>query len=274
MWQGCTIINPSEQVPTYIHIDSFKFSNSPSFPNISNSSRITSVVVNYNNVEVGRFDLPATIPIIATGTGTLQLYPGIAINGQNDATSAAPFYRPDTSTLVAQPGKIISYQPITAYYTAVKTLCISNFESTDTKFTNWPSNVGQRRMVAVSDDSLVYEGHYSGEISLLNVGDSCIDSNNIAFTLPANYAVIEFNYKSSIPFAIYLQANLSNLASTGPIIQTAVRPSDHWQKFYLNVGDFNTQWKGTSYNLYFKAVLDDGQTSGRLLLDNIQLLTY
>src|SRR5690348_12276879 len=62
--QNCNTINPRETTPTYIHIDSFR--TKPGF-----SHKITAVWVYYNNSPVGVFDLPATIPVMASGTGKL-----------------------------------------------------------------------------------------------------------------------------------------------------------------------------------------------------------
>ena len=46
----------------------------------------------YNNNPIGAFDLPCTIPVVTTGaSGTLELAPGIAMNGQNDLLAAYPF---------------------------------------------------------------------------------------------------------------------------------------------------------------------------------------
>lgn len=271
VWQGCNIINPVETTPTYIHIDSFQFNSSPSYLNISNSHQVSTVSVYYNNNPIGDFDLPATIPIIATGKGDLEIFPGVLVNGLNNSITAYPFYRPDTSKIAAQPGKVINYTPHTNYYPNLKTLCISNFETSEPKFSMMGGNIG---MTAVSDDSLVYEGHYAGRIQLNNVGDSSVDSNIVAFAIPTGYAFIEFNYKSDIPFYVGMQANLSNVVSTGPLYLAGIKPSPYWQKFYLNVGTFNQQYQGTTNNFYIKAVLGSGQTNGRLLIDNIQLITF
>jgi hypothetical protein len=270
---GCNLINPHENTPTYIHVDSFVFTSTPNV-NISNSHSITTVYAYYNNIGIGTFDLPCTIPVMATGTGTLELLPGIIQDGLNSLVSTYPYYTSDDYSFAAQPGKIINHNPTTHYYTDIKKTTISDFAFGNTNFgmTN-----GNRQIVAVyNKDSLVFEGDASGEIVLQAVGDSSVDSSKIQFAIPLNQnqVYIEFNYKSSIPFYVGLGANFSSYLSTDPYYLAGIAPNDHWEKFYLQVTDFAERAQATSYTFYIKAVLGTGQTNGRLLIDNIQLVTF
>lgn len=269
--QGCNIINPKEQTPTYIHIDSFIFQPNPLLVNISSSHYINSVFAYYNNNLIGEFDLPVTFPVITNGQGTLELSPSIPVDGRNDVLLDYPFYKIDTSTLTPQPGKIIHYTPSTSFFTSIKYTIISNFDYGLTNFSKWQGNIS---MINVSADSLRFQGGGSGAIYLNAVGDSSIDSTIFSYPIPLQNAFIEFDYKSSIPFYVGLQANLSSLVSSDPNFLSGISPSDHWQKFYLKVSEFAQQAQGTSYTFYIKAVLGSGQTSGRLLIDNIQLVTF
>ncbi|MFI5196305.1 MAG: hypothetical protein ACHQD8_04385 [Chitinophagales bacterium] len=273
-FQGCNIINPKEQVPTYIHIDSFKFNVNPllSTP-LSTSHQITQIWAYYNNNPIGAFDLPATFPIITkgdTGNGQLEIAPAIAVDGLNNLVGIYPFYQYDTFTFTIQPGKIINHLPQTSYYSTTKANKISDFEGP----VNFYLQAGNIPMVRASDSASRFEGYGVGSITLNAVGDSSVDSSTMAFAIPVGAAYIELNYKSQIPFYIGLQANLSNIISSTPYYLAGISPSDHWQKFYLNVADFAVQYKGTSYTLYIKANLSPDQTHGRLLLDNIQLVTF
>lgn len=272
-WEGCNVINPSETVPTYIHIDTFAFDATPPNPNqrVSLSHDITSVTAYYNGESIGTFDLPANIPVMVASQGSLRLAPGITIDGRNSITGAYPFYRLDTSTIVAQPGKVINYIPKTGYFKDMVPYMISDFESGLTNFGMAGGNVG---MTLVTADSLVYEGAASGGIFMSNAGDSSVDSAITSFPIPFTAAFIELNYNSTVPFYVGLQAKLGSSVSSTPYYLIGLYPSTGWKKLYLNVSDFNGTYQGTSYNLYIKATLPDGQSSGRLLLDNIQLITF
>ncbi len=273
-WQGCNIINPKEQDPTYIHIDSFNFvPNTAITEPLTLSHKITCVWVSYNGQSIGVFDLPATFPVVAKGTGVLNVSPGVVIDGLNDLLGINPFYEPDTFTFAAQPGKIINHIATTRYYSKVKVQKIADFETLQT---NFRLDYGNIPMTTVSADSLVFEGHGSGSIYLTNPGvDSSIDSTQYNFTItPGSAAFIEFDYKSTIPFYVGLQSNLGSNVSSSPYYLAGIFPSAGWQKFYLSVQDYAAQFTGFSYNLYIKTSLPAGASSGRVLIDNVQLITY
>src|ERR1700761_424190 len=69
---GCNVINPKEAVPTYIHVDSFRFTPANYELQGASTHDIRTVFAFYNNNPIGVFDLPATFPVIATGTGKLE----------------------------------------------------------------------------------------------------------------------------------------------------------------------------------------------------------
>jgi hypothetical protein len=293
-WQACDIINPHEVTPTYVHIDSFTFIQNPNVflhdPVTGNTRQgvvvptthaIGSVWVYYNENPIGIFDLPVTFPVMASGSQSLQFAPSIAVNGQNNVVNTYSYYTLDTSTLIANPGHIINYSPKTEFYPDVKVTYIANFEEYDpTPFLQWGGG-GNRQMIRITGgDSVVCSGSGAGEVTLLAIGDSSVDSTKNAFSIPDGVAFIEFDYKSTIPFYIGLQANLSSKITSTPNYLTGVNPNANggWQKFYLEVDGFTAKAQtgitGVTYNLYIKAVLGNGQSSGRLLIDNIQLVTF
>lgn len=262
--QSCNIINPKERVPTYIHIDSFQFTG-------LGSSEITSVTVFYNNNPIGSFDLPVTFPVMAEGSGKLLFAPCINSNGQNDRLVQYPFYRQDTFSFDAKPGAIITYNPKTNYVPAAKFLMISDFEYGQI---NMSKANGNRGISVVTDPSMIFEGNGSGTIVLNAVGDSSVDSSNSAFAIPAGETFVEFDYKTSIPFAVGFLDNYSSLYVGNQYYIAGVSPSDRWRKFYLNVTGYRSVYSAASYNFFLKTFLLDGQTSGRLLIDNIKLVTF
>ena len=109
---SCNIINPSEVVPTYVHIDSFSFTGNPVLYG-SSSHKITNVYVFFDNASLGVYDLPATFPVIAKGTGVLTVIPGIDEDGRSVNEQVYPFYKNDTITLVPDPGHTVKVAPKT-----------------------------------------------------------------------------------------------------------------------------------------------------------------
>jgi hypothetical protein len=269
---GCNIVNPPEQVPTYIHIDSFHFIRNPKFYDITGSHQVTTVWVYYNNNPIGTFDLPCTIPIVMNGDakGTVQMAPGILVNGMNSTVPAYPFYTIDTFQFNANPGKIINHTPVTQFSSGAKITKLSYFEGT----VDFLPLDGTLPITNVSDDSLVFEGLKSGSILLASSSDSAIDGSAIPFPIPfSQRAFIEFDYKTDIPFYVGLQANEGTISST-PYFLAGINPSSTWKKFYMDAEDFVAHYQGTGYNFFIKASLPADKGRGRVLLDNIQLVTF
>jgi hypothetical protein len=264
-FQCCNIVNPAERVPTYVRVDSFHMEN-------NESANITAVWAYYNNNPIGVFDLPATIPVVANESGSLQLAPGIAVSGQNNQMAPYPFYTIDQSSLIAQPGKIVYYTPKTGYYPGIKQQLIADFNFGLVPFVLKEGNI---QMVAVNADSLTFQpGNWAGAIFLNNVGDSSVDSSKIPLTIPPGESFIELNYNSTVPFFVALKP-VEGTLTIDPVALVGINPNGgKWQKFYINVQGFATKYPASQYYLYIKAVLGDGKSNGRLLLDNIKLVTF
>jgi hypothetical protein len=273
-WEGCNIINPVEQTPIFVHIDSFHLGVNPAIIGtqpVTLSNKITAVWAYYNNNLIGEFDLPATFPVITNGstTGKLQLYPAILVNGLNSSVDIYPFYQPDTSFVVSQsPGTKITYEPRTEYFTKTNFSFQINFEPGP------PLKIGTVTGKSMIPSTDAFEGLNSGSVYLSSPGDSSVDSTG-RFTLhTGGDAFIEFNYKGDLPIFVGMQSNLSNLISSTPYYLAGVQPSATWQKFYLNINAFALTYPGTNYNFYIKTVLPDGQATGHIFIDNIQLVTF
>ena len=88
---GCDIINPSEKIPAYLHIDSFTLKGSyDSFGTLSHA--ITDVWVIIDNEFIGAYELPADIPVLKEGKKSMVLKAGIKENGITNTRLPYPFY--------------------------------------------------------------------------------------------------------------------------------------------------------------------------------------
>ena len=259
---SCTTNKDKGLIPTYIHVDSFAFATAPSsLQHIATSHQINSVWAYYNNSPIGVFDLPANIPVLANGTGKLTLRPGISVSGLNNFLATYPFYSSDTSTFNSQPGKTIQFIPKTTYYSSTRCSVIANFDSNVAAPFKVDAGTGIDCIGGIGSVSL------SGKDTFSEIGSLA------QFTIPLGKdAYIEFDYKCTIPFSVGLKASLGTLFTK--FYLAGIYPSDHWQKFYLSVKDFDAQYQATGYNFYLKTELPGAQSSGTVLIDNIQLVYF
>lgn len=220
---------------------------------------------NYNDQPLGVFDLPATMPVLATGNGKLTLKPGIAVDGFNNFMTAYPFLASDTFTITAAPDSTISYTPLTGYYTACQVQKIATFDTTTTK---------EFYLAGGTTGITINHATQTGEINLTQADTLSEDSSAISFALPLGKdAYIELDYRSDIPLYIGLRADLAGVLSMHYYL-AGINPSDHWQRFYIALKDFEAQYQATSYNLFIKATLPSGRQTGKVELDNIRLVYF
>ena len=276
--QACNIINPKEATPTYVHVDSFQFTNSNPAKYGSPSHNITCVWVYYNDNPVGVFDLPTTFPVLTTGnTGKLLLVPGITIDGLSAYQTQYPFYTGDTSTLTTNPGKITGYTPKTGYNTSATVGYIWDFETSN----DFQNITGDSSIIRVTDPALVGTGNgvASGYIHLVSpdTNSENITQKKVPFTIGADY--IEISYKNSMPFYVGVEVfdASGNIVTSSPEYVIGLNPSTTWKKMYVSLitqaSKYLSLFPGSQFRLAIKAELPGGQADGYVLLDNIKYIT-
>ena len=94
---GCDAINPEEEIPSYIHIDSIALADEGNNPTNTFNHDIEDAWVIADGQFIGVYQLPATIPILQSGRKQLSIRAGIRNNGISNTRTAYPFY--DTISL-------------------------------------------------------------------------------------------------------------------------------------------------------------------------------
>lgn len=272
LWGSCNVINPEEKTPTYVHIDSFRFLPQNYSLYGTSSHKITSVWAYFNNQLIGSFDLPATFPVIVDKPGQLLVYPGIDFNGLKDLQSTYPFYTFDSLALTAQPGQIINMDAKTGYTADAKMLWKEDFELGNS-FSRFN---GDTSLVKTTDAANVFEGSGAGYIVINNKSGY---SENIASNSPAFKPVVgqniflELNYKCSIPFQVGVETDFTS----GQIYEeyvAGINAKSTWNKIYINLNDFVNAHQGVNYRIIIRAGLDNGESSGWVLVDNLKVISY
>ena len=87
---SCDIVNPEEALPAYLKIERFEFSTTPAQGTAS--EQITDVWVFVNDLSLGIYELPATIPSLDVGNQNITIFPVIRENGVRSTPIIYPFY--------------------------------------------------------------------------------------------------------------------------------------------------------------------------------------
>ena len=107
---------PNNGVPFYLHIDSARVS-SAYYPYGSDSSYIADVWATTGAHNLGAFEMPVNIPILASGDVSVAISAGVWDNGIVNAPVQYPFYKPDTFTIYnAVPGHVYHHKPVYDYF--------------------------------------------------------------------------------------------------------------------------------------------------------------
>jgi hypothetical protein len=274
---GCDLSNPAETVPTYVYVDSFRVDATPAVNTGSLSHEIKSVWVYYNNEGVGAFDLPANIPIITKGPGTVQLVPAVSFSGSTTVMQY-PFYEPDTFTIPYTPGQATKVTGKTRYRTNAKFI-LRDFELGGNPFVKINSEKAEDTgMVVVTDKDKVFEGSRAGYIYLsrsLGHPSSELISQGDEIPYTTSDVYVELNYKCDVAFEVGIQT----IAANGDLVNRYLYgfyPSEGlWRKAYIGgLKEFMTEYKGRLYNIMIRTNLPEGQATGSVSLDNIKVVSF
>jgi len=130
--------------------------------------------------------------------------------------------------------------------------------------------------VRTVDPDLVFEGNASGLI-LLSPEQSQVSSTTQEqlYNLPQSGPIyLEFNYRCDNSFAVGLEAIGGGNPQRTPII--VLNPTgEEWKKMYLDLAPlvFSTP-TAFGYELTLDAILDLGEASGYVVVDNFKLVYY
>lgn len=271
---ACNVINKAEPVPTYVKIDSVILDiDNPSVQGTS-SHNITSVWMYYNNNPVGIFDIPCNVPVITEGTeGTLSIIPGITLNGLVDLQPQYSFFTFDTLKLKSNPGGTINFTPVVQYTAAAKFPYKEDFEVGNSFIPFTPELTDDTSIHRINDKSMVFEGGGSGYISLSTEFPYSESISNTGFPIAVGEAYLEINYKCNVPFEVGLYNTLNSGIDVYEYIM-GVKATDTWKKIYIDLATYRGKNPGNNYKLMIKAGLNEGSTSGYVLLDNVKVVTY
>lgn len=263
-WGSCNLINPTEPIPSFIYIDSFAFTGSDEMG--SSSRAITNVRVLYNNENLGVFDLPASIPIIASQPGKLSLSPGVTYSGINSYQVTYPFYTTDTVTFVPLPKQTQVIAPKTGYYDPTTfNKIITDFEFREVPFV---TVTGDTSLTLDSTD--VFEGKYASRLSLDDINKVEIVMNETFIAKTETY--LELNYKCTIPFVIGIQTSDNIGGNIIPVYASGLRPSSEWKKVYIGLQQILIQYPNKACRLLIMAA-PETKDGGYVLMDNIKILS-
>ena len=261
---SCEVINPEEDIPSYIHIQSIDLVTDPGQEG-SDAHKITDAWVYVDDELVGTFELPATFPVLKSGEHTIKIRAGIKSNGISSTRMQYPFYNVYSTTANLQPGQTLTINPVVEYFDGTVFQWIENFDNTGTTINNGPFP-SDTMLTQQSFD--VFEGAQSGVVYLDATRNVFFASSANAYSnLPKGEARtwLELNYKTNNAFKVGIIAN--NLVHES----LTINPNMNWNKIYVDLSPQVSSYNGP-HIIFISMVKSSDVANPYLFLDNIKLV--
>lgn len=262
---ACEVINPPEDIPAYIEVDSIGVYTDQSTQG-SASSKMSDVWVTVDGQFLCGYPLGSKIPVLFNGNHKVSLRGGILLNGiENTRVPYAVFQTYDT-TLNLAPGEVYHFVPQLTYFNSTTFPLIEDFDNTSLHFST-PSNSA---LLGVEQNS--FEGNCG--IVILDGTTPTFECTTIdSFYLPGGTTptYVEINYKTDTEFLVGVKANTSLGPLDYPLLN--VRTSPQWNKIYVNLTTVVSQAQhADDWRIYIKASRAIGSLTNTLRFDNIKLV--
>lgn len=247
--QSCEIINPKEGIPSYIKIDTLVHQGL--YPN---GFSCAFLYVDYQLI--GAFEIPRTIPVLASDSSIVTIRPGINKNGATYSRAEYEMAQAYETKVFLEPTKTTTINPSTIDKEKIEIPWNENFEtsaiSMQAKDTlspqieivrqTRPGNTGYVGAIKIApSDTLsdIFEYEY-------------YDSMPIYFQGVASY--LEFSYKSNEPFEVRLNAyKIQTSQLHDKTIMYVFASPDEWNRIYIDFSTIVTDLgTGVFYKPYFR----------------------
>lgn len=294
---SCKKFSGSQEVPSYIHIEPWTLTTDYQREGAA-SHNITDAWVYVDGSLLGCFELKshsdgtyANIPILKHGEHTLQIYPGIKLNGISSTRIQYPCYKPYKKTLVLEEGVVDTITPFTTYYNIdsvnMEFKILEDFEDANNICMTIDTNVSHavRQQISHRTDSNAWLdpfdtiNHYRSvkvHLGENDLGDtissfSLVSGEIREFPAQGNYVLLELDHKceENFLFGMYIYSSQNGLMDKELYY---FRASDTWKKIYVNLSPTITDNNNAKYfKFYMKGGVEEGE-SADYYFDNVKLV--
>ena len=267
---SCDIVNPEEEIPSYLKIESFELEETFDVESFGLSSKIVAANVIVNGETAGVISIPGKIPVYADGETTITLDPLVEENGGDNTLQIYPFFERVDISANFTPRDSTTID-VKTKYKADAFFRGSSFSGSDEFFTEDLDGNGLTQLTISTEGGQVGEGSI-GRI-VLNAENPAYESATTASALidisNANQVWLEVQYKSDVDF-IFGVTNAANENDR----EFGIRGKDEWNTIYFNAANFLISQNITTFQLTITAILPSSWSGGdaEILIDNVKLV--
>lgn len=280
---SCIKNNPD---PSWIEVGTWKLVENPNSQNSPGilTDNISDAWVYVNDELVGVFEVPFKIPILKDGDAEVKVYPAIRNNGISATKKIYPFLDAYVTNVNLVKNETVVITPITQYKNATQ-FWIEDFE--DATYDILEGTASLATIVRVNDPAVlnpeINDGFF-GRISLDETINSYSGSTTANFNgslvmnLPRGQEVyLEIDYHTTNAITTGVIAVGSGGVVDNPYIQLNPQSESevHWKKIYIDLREIVSSSSTADYfEFSFRAILDEGDSSGEINIDNIKAVYF
>ncbi|MGK0363116.1 MAG: hypothetical protein ACI85O_000158 [Saprospiraceae bacterium] len=267
---SCDIINPEEEIPSYLKIESFELEESIDEETFGLASKIVAANVLVNDESVGVISIPGKIPVFAEGDVIVTLDPLVQENGADLFLRIYPFFeRIDIPVTLSRVDSTVIN--VKTKYQSGNFFRGSTFSGSDEFFTEDLDGNGFTQL-AIST--------VGGQAGQGSIGRIVLNADNPSYQAAtsesalidiSNYtqAWLEVQYKSDVDFIFGVRN-----ASTDIIREFGIRGKDEWNTIYFDAANFLSSNSITEFQLTVSATLPSSWSGDDavILIDNVKFV--
>lgn len=271
---SCVKNNPD---PAWLEVNEWTLLSNPELSGLEGelTHNFSEAAVYVNDENIGIFEVPFKIPILKSGNVNIKIYPAIKNNGISATKKIYPFVEVYEINATLTKNQTLKLNPTTKYNN-FSNFWIEDFEDSFINFETDPTSADT--MVNGNDPNILMWGNSYGVVNL-----DATDSSWIAYTIENLYlpkgqeVYLELNYYNTNTVTTGILAIGPGGVTPNPYIRLNSQDplSVKWKKIYIDLREIISNSSNAVYfKPSFQAYLDDKNTQGQIILDNIKVVHF
>jgi hypothetical protein len=275
LFSACVKNNPD---PTWLQVNEWTISANPSLSLQEGelTENISDAWVYINDELIGVFQVPFKIPILKEGNVTFKIYPAIKNNGISATKKIYPFLKEYVINGTLVKNQVFTINPTTQYKDNLN-FWIEDFEDASFQITDDP-NTSAANIDTDNIDLQWFNGNAFGKVVLNSTDSTWIAYTSEQLNLPKGQeCYLEIDYKVTNNVTTGLIYVTSESTTNNVHIRLNAQKPDVavWKKIYIDLRELiGNSPSGSVFSQSFIASLDEGNTLGIILIDNIKVIHF
>lgn len=276
------------ETPSFLHIEAVALSVNPNFEQGTDDHDIRDAWVYLNDNLVGIYEVPTTVPIIASGNQRITVIAGVLNNGIQTGRIVYPFYDSYETSLTLLPGDTIDFAedtqntinvngfscPVVEYFPGL-VFWNERFEDPGLQFENTPQSLTTVSITQDPEKVFNYDPQSDSQGSaraVLTAEENYFEilSTHEFNPVKGQRVYLELNYKTQADLRVGVYETSPSVIK---VFATGIFPKNEWSKIYIELtGVVAQQANATSYKLYIEGFNALNLDEAEVLLDNVKLI--